>query len=385
MTVLTGDRGTLNVAQNTRKYDVSSKILLLEPSAQPLCKFSNMANKRKCVNPKYHWWEDALRARFDAVDDASPPAAAATAVDVDDGTKFAADDLVKVTRTGEIFSVTSVATNALTIVRSVGGTAAADFLDDDELMVIGTRRAENATSNDPRSENPTEVFNYTQIIRNEWGLSRTMRQSDQFTQPHDWDHQMNKTGIEHVKDKELAFVHGEKSETDSSPSGFGSRTTGGVYEFITTNITDAGGTLTEAEFWNFCEPLFRYSTGDKTGFASRRVVGVLNAFPRGRIHFNQEASKYGVRVLTYTSPFGNLNLVVHNLLEGAYAGDMFALDMSCVAYRYLAGGVGGSADTHVNTNIQENDRDGRKDEFLAEVGLEFGEEKKHGLLTGVTG
>jgi hypothetical protein len=58
--------------------------------------------------------------------------------------------------------------------------------------------------------------------------------------------------------------------------------------------------------------------------------------------------------------------------------------MSEVKYVYLGGGPGGDRDTHKNENIQENDRDGRKDEFLTECGFKLGQEKKHGKLIGVT-
>ena len=37
------------------------------------------------------------------------------------------------------------------------------------------------------------------------------------------------------------------------------------------------------------------------------------------------------------------------------------------------------------TNIQANDEDSRKDEYLTECSLEFRNEKAHALLTGVTG
>ena len=35
-------------------------------------------------------------------------------------------------------------------------------------------------------------------------------------------------------------------------------------------------------------------------------------------------------------------------------------------------------------NRQPNDQDGRKDEYLTEAGLQFGQQRTHGVLTGIT-
>jgi hypothetical protein len=43
-----------------------------------------------------------------------------------------------------------------------------------------------------------------------------------------------------------------------------------------------------------------------------------------------------------------------------------------------------SRDTKVLPNRQPNDQDGSKDEYLSEVGLQFGLQRTHGVLTGIT-
>jgi hypothetical protein len=54
-----------------------------------------------------------------------------------------------------------------------------------------------------------------------------------------------------------------------------------------------------------------------------------------------------------------------------------------VTYRYLANDSQ-NRDTKLLTNRQPNDQDGRKDELLSEIGLQFGQEIRHGVLTGIT-
>jgi hypothetical protein len=57
--------------------------------------------------------------------------------------------------------------------------------------------------------------------------------------------------------------------------------------------------------------------------------------------------------------------------------------MDQTSYRYLANDSV-SRDTKVLPNRQPNDQDGRKDEYLSEVGLQFGLQRTHGVLTGIT-
>jgi hypothetical protein len=90
-------------------------------------------------------------------------------------------------------------------------------------------------------------------------------------------------------------------------------------------------------------------------------------------------------VTKYTSPFGTLNLVYHKMLEGSkYGGYGILIDMDEVAYRYLANDQL-NRDTKILPNRQANDADTRKDEILSEIGEQFGQQRAHAVLTGVTG
>jgi hypothetical protein len=71
-------------------------------------------------------------------------------------------------------------TNTLTVVRGVGGGAAA-INDNDELLLIGSAQPEGDTSKPARSGNPTKVTNYTQIHRTPYESTETLIHSDTFT------------------------------------------------------------------------------------------------------------------------------------------------------------------------------------------------------------
>jgi hypothetical protein len=381
-TLVTGQRGTANISADQRRIDMASRILLLEPDAAPLTVISKNIGSRPTVNPKFQWQEDEADPRFDAVNNGAGYAAGATSIVVDNAAYFEVQQIVYVPRTNENMRVTAVdtGTNTLTVVRGVGSTAAA-LVDNDELLIASTAQPEGDASRTARSRNPSTILNYTQIFRTPWDATDTELHSE-FEGGDDWDHQALKHGIEHKKSMELALMTGSPSEDTSS--GQARRTTGGFRNYATQNATDAGGALTETEFFTALRPAFRYGSSEKWGLASALAVDVLNTFPRGKLEVRQSERTFGVRVMQYVSPHGTLNLVTHDLLEGTtLGGQIWIIDTDVVRWRYLKN-KRGSRDTHIRKEIQNNDVDGRKDEYLTEGGLEFGQPARHGRIYGIT-
>jgi hypothetical protein len=379
MATVTGAMTTTNVLSDQLAIDLGDRISLLEPSAQPLAVFTRRADKRRTVASTFSWLEESSKARFDTQNGGAT--SGATTVAVTNGAYYQQWDQVLNTRTGEQIRVDGVAGNNLTVTRGIGSTAAA-MLNGDELLIIGSAQPENDTSKPPRSDVPSKISNYTQIFRTPFEVSDTLRASGFQVAPAEWPRQARNKGIEHAKDLEYSFLLGRKSAT--TPGATQNRTTGGVLSFITTNQTDAGGDLSEAEFNAFMAQVHRYGSGQKLALASATAVGALNKFPASKQQTKNDETTYGMNVTQYTSPFGSINLVYHPLLEGTkYGGYIVVIDMGQAAYRYLANDEL-NRDTKVLQNRQPNDQDGRKDEYLSEVGLEFGQQRMHGVLTGIT-
>jgi hypothetical protein len=380
-------RNTLNVSQSIRKVDMQREILELEQVGlnSPLAVLLGHLNSEPTVNPEYSWQEDKPENRFSKTNGTVTNVATTVNVSAGTGVLFGPQDMFKNTRTGEVVQVSSVATDALTVVRNAGAGGTGIAMNDlDELLIIGSAAAENATSKGSRTSNPVKVLNWTQIFRKPWEASETWRHSDTFTAPPDWARTGAHMGLEHMKDMELSYWFGTGGEVAGGPL----RTTKGVVSFIVTNVIDGGGTLTEPEFFSTFSPAFRFGNQDaKTLFASRLLVDVINGFPRGKLEVIQSDNDqtYGVSVMKYRSPHGQMNVVTHNLFEGQkYGGFGVLLDLSKCKKRYLANGEG-SRDTHIRENIQPPDQDGRKDEYLTEAGTQVGLEKAHALIQNVSG
>jgi hypothetical protein len=386
MATVTGGMTTTNVLSDQLAIDLGDLIKLLEPSAAPLTQFSRRAEKRKTVATKFGWLEDQSKARFSATSGAvASTTTTQIPVTTGQGVYFQQWDQVLNTRTGEQMRVDAIAGDTLTVTRGIGpsgvGTGVA-MNSGDELLIIGSAQSENDTSKPARSDVPTKATNNTQIFRTPFEASESLRASGFQVSPAEWPRQARMKGIEHAKDIEYSFLFGKRSAT--TPGATENRTTGGVLSFITTNQTDAGGDLSEAEFNAFMAQVMRYGSENKLALASATGVSALNKFPASKQQTRNDETTYGMNVTNYTSPFGALNLVYHRLLEGTkYGGYIIVVDMDEVAYRYL-GNDEISRDTKVLPNRQPNDQDGRKDEYLSEVGLQLGLQRTHGVLTGIT-
>lgn len=83
----------------------------------------------------------------------------------------------------------------------------------------------------------------------------------------------------------------------------------------------------------------------------------------------------GLQVTKYQGPVGVLNFVSHPMLKGAYEDFALAVDMANVDLRPLA-----SRDMQLRSDIVNDGRDARVDEWLMEVGCEVRNEQTHAIL-----
>lgn len=360
------------------KIDMAEDIAFLTPEAAPFVALTKRLVKEKCSNPRYDWLDRELEPRWDTVNQANE-SAPATSVVVSHGTYFRPGMLVKVPRTGEVILVTAIATNTLTVVRGFGETAAANLNNTDPLMIIGNVNEEGSKAPADAGGNPTAEYNYCQIFRTPFSVTNTANACQTYGGKLISQEQKDK-GILHRIDMERAFLYGERKEdlTGTNPK----RETRGLLKFLSQNIKSSAGNLSELDFNKWLQDVFAYGTSKKLLLASPLLVSVISTWAGGKLKTVPEAqAKYGINVVEYISPHGTLNIIKEPLFEGTiYGGYGAALDLQYIKYRYMD-----SRDTSLKTNIQDNDADGRRDEYLTEAGLEMRLPKSHGLITGVTG
>jgi len=371
VTVVEGYRsGNTTFNQNQKIVDMKDTILELKPSMYPLTAIIGRIRKVQATQAKFEWLEDERMPHWDAATIAH--SAVATDIYVDNAEFFESGMTIVFPRTGEVARCTgtTVTSDYITVVR---GTGAATINAAEPIMIIADSNEEGATSKDGKQTVLTNAYNYTQIFRTPVSITRTESKAN-LIGGNELDRQRAKRGQEHQEKIERALWFGKRAIVTSGTHP--RRFTGGIFEWITTNITDFGGMMTEFDCDQFLETASYYGSENKLAFMAARPISVVNGFAKDRLYVVDQAKKeFGLDIVKYVSPQGTLNMVKHPMFEGAvYGYYMCVLDLSddCIEYKFID-------DTQLHQNIQANDLDGQKDEYLTEAGLLFANEKRHSL------
>jgi hypothetical protein len=399
--VVRAPESTTNVDLNNnlrRVRDVSREIMYLDPDAAPLTVASSREQSQSTSNSKFEWMEKGLPARWDADNGTT---GTGTSVTVNNAKFFSVGDLVAVPRTKERMIVTAVntGTNVLTVTRGVGILAAQALADKDDLLIIGNAYLEGDVSGTPKSVLEDFRYNYTQIIRTPFGATGTEMNSENYTGPDRTRLRMEK-GVEHKIDIERTGLFGERN-IDTSSADNPRRYTGGLLYFLeahdltgvpTAQIKDFSGTASEPEIEDWLQTVFGPTgAGDsRTLLASPLWVSIFDQIAAQRIMVVDRSETYGVTVRQWVTAHGTLNIVKHRLLENnpaptatspsGFAGYALAVDFTRIKYRFL-----NNRNTKLSMDIQANDYDGFKDEYMTECGWQVGLPQVHGIGKNATG
>ena len=375
-TVQTTIGSTAAVQSAQRVIEMDDVIALLEPSDAPLTVFTKRSGQSDVTtNPVFNWLEDVLLPRVSAFDGAGYASGATTLnVTPGDGTKFNLYDLMTNPATGEIILVTAINTDALTVVRSFGVTAAAAIAPNQDLMIIGNTQVEGATSRNALATQTTPKTNYAQIFRTPLGFSRTLNDSKLYGPKYEA-YQTKKVGVEHRVELERSFLWGEPYQNTTAAGG--QWASGGLNYWIQSNRIDGGGSMSYASFEKVAETVFRYGNQKmRLAIASPAYISKVDLMAEARLFFQTTTEVYGVRINRIQTSHGDIMLVKHPLMQDVpeYNERAFILDMDKLKQRPFV-----NADTKLRMNIQAPDVDGKKHEYLTQMGLQVENQLCHAL------
>lgn len=399
--------GSAGVNAEQLKIDMDTMLHYLNPNAGPFARsmmfpgtkefqnqfqandYNGFVTKMKpCASYKTEWLEDQMDPRVDAVNYGTGYGTVVSTFAVDNGSYFRAGMVIRNNSTGEVMRVRSVSGNDLTTTRNLNANGSGYAIsDNDEIRITGDAQAEGSGSSTAMSTQTSELYNYTQIFKQSIELSRTLRSTAAYTGDERKRQQMKKAE-QMLEDIENSILFGVRySDTSSSPI----RTMGGLTYFITTNVTAVNGVLTETAFNNFLKTIaLSGGPGERTMLASPRVLQAISGFASSKVLTSVDATKYGVNITKYQTPLLTLNIIQEPVFNATYSsgagwtgGHAIVLDTSSIELNYLEGN-GISAKPALTKDIQIPGTDGYKDEWLGEMSLKVFNEKRHGILTGVT-
>lgn len=341
---------------------------------------------------KVQWASRAMDGRSTQINNGGAAYDAATVtVVVDSNACFFVNAVVRGRTTGEILLCTAVNANGtgVTFVRGWGnadGAPAAHantVADDAWLDVIGGARAEAADTPTERQNNAVLDYNYSQIFRQAIKQSGTADATDTFTKNEFADQKAARMS-EMLRDIEDSLIRGRRSLTAVSSEMIG--TMGGIETFIATNTDNVGGTMSRARMRTALDKAWSIGGSSvKWGFAGDTAAGAVNEIFESKLQTKSGESMPGLIVQDVPLSRGLLKLVRHRRVT---TGNIIVVDPANVRLRPMQNEKSTGQPRglpHERVKRQGPGVDGRTDELLADLNVEWGPEAFHALITGITG
>lgn len=366
----------------TRKGDFASAILQLFPTGSaPLFALSSGMESADASDPTVTWFEESHISGRSTCTVASNNNNNGSTATVDDASSYVIGTVLLVEETGEYIYASGVTGNQLTMERGFAGTTPANISVGNHLQRIGTTFEES-------SSRPTGVanlgyarFNFMQIFRNSWDISRTAKRTEFYT------------GDVVAKNKQDAMLF--HSEDIERAMWFGRRTIGvrnaktyrtmdGILSQITTNITTAGGTTTYDQFNAFLQPIFeknvRGKPNERIAFCGNKALTVINKIAKlnATMYIEPGETEFGMKVTKWFTPYGDISLMTHPLFVESplWTANLYVLHPGAIRIRYLDR-------THTDAYDKDGTRAGVDGDFgvlTTECSIEYKLEKTGGQL-----
>lgn len=262
--------------------------------------------------------------------------------------------LLRVNTTGENILVNSVlSATQVQVQRAVGTVAAQAIAATVNLYQVGNAFEESSVRPQSLIINPVRITNLTQIFRNTWAISDTVRTTQMIAGETNVAESRQDCAGFHAADIEKAIFFGQKSQGTRNGQPF--RTMDGLINivgnlsyypssFSAVNVNTAGGTTNYTQLEGFLDPVFNQTTDPKVanervlfvGGAAKRVlnnIGRLN----GTYNITDGQTSYGLQFSTFKTSRGTFRMVEHPLFNSNadWAKMAVAVDLSSFRLAYL--------------------------------------------------
>ena len=383
-----GLRGTGDWGTDERPKNFREMILWRQPNGSaPLTALLSKAKTEKTDDPEFSWWEEEMNALRLTVNFTTGYATTDLSIKVTSNVSDATDVVA-----GDVFLVESAITSAysneivvatgngqadgtIAFQRAASGSTAKAIPNGTCLTKIGSVFAEGTGAPAAATRNPTKFMNLCQIFKTTYDITATAEKTKTRTGDPVKNDKKRKM-FDHSVAMEMAWLFGKRFET-TGPNGKPLRFTGGFLWFLSqyapNMITAFTTTPTETAFTDAVYKVFDYQTNagdERIVFAGNGFLNSLNRLAnsqsRVRINYDGIVKEFGMNLQKWVMPQGTLYVKSHPLfnLHARFTNDAFVFDPTVVKYRALR-------DTNFKDNIQANDADEKKGQWLTEAGLEL--------------
>ena len=373
----------LAATQGLAKLSFASMITRLMPNGTaPLFALTSYLPDETAVQVEHGYY--AKSALFPYVVLNGAITAAATEWTVDSTDTIVPGMILQVSNaTRENVLVEAVISNTtIKVRRAIGGTAAI-AADNTAAYMVGNAYEEASIRPVPLNQTPIPISNLTQIFRNTWAISDTVRATQVIAGDSTEAESRQDAAALHAQAIEAALFFGKKYQGVRNGQPF--RTMDGLISIISDinnypssysvpNVWNAGATTNYTQLEGFLDPTFNQTTDPKNGnervlFVGGKARTVINNIGRlsGSYNLENGETSFGLQFATFKTSRGTFRIIEHPLFNSnpAWSATAVAVDLASIRLAYLNGR---------KTQNKEFNREGQ-------VAQDFGVDAVGGTLT----
>lgn len=350
----TGLFTTTNLTQDLAKKSFAGLITRLMPQGSaPLFAMTSMLGSETAVQTEHGFFTKTMLFPQLTLG-AGGQTAADTVFTVTSTANILPGMIMRVDSTFENVIINSILSpTQVNVSRAVGSTAAQVIAASINLYQVGNAFEESSLRPNALNINPVRITNLTQIFRNTWGVSETIRATLMIAGETNQAESKQDCAAFHAIAIEQALFFGQKSQGTRNGQPF--RSMDGLINIIgnlsyypsiysAANINVAGGTTNYTQLEGFLDPTFNQSTDPKVANERVLFVGgtgkkVINNIGRlnGTYFLSDGQTSYGLQFSSFKTTRGMFRLIEHPLFNTnpSWAKMAVAVDLSTFKTAYL--------------------------------------------------
>jgi hypothetical protein len=345
---------TTQLTQDLAKKSFAGMITRLMPNGQaPLFGLTSMLQSDTAVQTEHGFFtKTMLFPQFQV--SASGQTASDTTFTVVSTAQLLPGQIHRIDSTGENVIINAVISNTqVSVTRGTGTVAAASIGASVYAYQVGNAFEEASLRPNSLIINPVRITNYTQIFRNTWAISDTIRATQMIAGDTNIAESRQDCAAFHAADIEKALFFGQKSQGTRNGQAF--RTLDGLLNIIgnlayypsyvsSTNVTTAGSTTNFTQLEAAIDPCFNQTTDPKVanervlfvGGAAKRVLTAIGRF-NGIYQMVDGQTNWGLQFSTFKTSRGTFRVIEHPLFNSntSWQKMAVAVDLSSFTVAYL--------------------------------------------------
>lgn len=268
----------------------------------------------KVTNPRHEWQEEALEAIAATVSGAQADNDTSLEVATGQGARFSAGDIIQVDGSRELMSVTSIASDTLTVVRGIRGSTAVSILDGATVSIVGNPRVENAGAATARPNNRVRKENYTEIFEDAAEVTRSMMLSNVIGVDDEMSEQLMIVRARLVRSLAKTVWVGRVQSANPQGTNSQARSMNGIIPLILAGsdpsvIAAANAPVSEDMLNSLMQDMWTKGGRPVALVGGPTQIAAISKLLEGRQRFTETTSVLGAVVKRFVGPFGSIDLL----------------------------------------------------------------------------